>query len=371
MEKVLGMFIEGVLSFFSPCVLPLIPLYMSYLSSGTIYSNGNTKIYNQKKTLILTILFILGICSTFTLLAYSVSSLNKYINNYRSIIGLLGGIILIIFGLNQIGLIKINILNKELKFDYRITNNKVNYLEAFMLGFVFSFAWTPCIGPMLTNAIILSTQDSLGSLYIIIYALGLVVPFLITGLFTTKVLKFINSNKKIVKYTSFISGSIVILFGIYMITNLYSTKIDSQIVKNGDQYLPREKYNLLSGDIVDFSKKSEKKIVLDFITSWCNYCKQDLPYFEEFCNNHDELTCYLVMSEKANRINNGTTTIDFYNEYKPGIEIIIDDDSLTSNFRVNGFPSLFIIAENGRVLGNAPGALFDNFELFYSSIKKN
>ena len=359
---------EGLLSFFSPCVLPLVPLYMAYLSSGTVIKDGDNTTYNQKKTFILTLFFIIGICSTFIVLAFSISTLNKYISNYRNIIGIIGGIILIVFGLNQIGILKIKFLNKEIRFDYRFENNKINYLEAFMLGFVFSFAWTPCIGPMLSNAIILSTQDSLGSVYIIIYALGLVIPFLITGIFTTSILKFINSNKKIVRYTGIISGVIVICFGIYMIYNVaYIKSIDSStpVVEQDDDLLPNGSFITLEGNEV--SLYSDKGVVLHYIASWCHYCIDDLPDFEDFCNRHNELTCYLVMNEEYNRAQGGSSSLDFYYKYKPSIEIINDYNLALYNYLgIKAAPSTYFSDGKGAVFGVIPGAAYDKYDDVYN-----
>lgn len=368
MEKIIGMFLEGLLSFFSPCVLPLVPLYTAYLSSGTVVKDGEKTTYNQKKTFILTLCFIVGICSTFALLALSITSLNRYISNYKNIIGIIGGILLIIFGLNQSGILKIKFLNREIRFDYRLGNNKINYLEAFMLGFVFSFAWTPCIGPMLSNAILLSTQDSFGSMYIVIYALGLVIPFLITGLFTTSVLKFINSNKKLVKYTGIISGIIVICFGVYMIFNAVNDRNSTISDAKESLLIPNKQYSLISGEKV--SLYDDHNVAVHYSASWCHYCIEDLPYFEEFCNSHEDLTCYLVMNDGFNRQQGGVSTSEFYKEYRPSIDLIIDNDYvLFDYFKINSVPITYFTDGKGNILKIIPGAVYDRYDSIYSEIK--
>lgn len=369
MEKVIGIFIEGLLSFFSPCVLPLVPLYMAYLSSSIVSKDGKTVNINQKRTFILTLCFVIGIFACFGLLSFSVNSLNRYIVNYKNIISLVGGILLIFFGLHQTGIIKISFLDRELRFDYRINDNKVSFIEAFMLGFVFSFAWTPCIGPMLTNAILLSMQDATGSLYIMVYGLGLAIPFLLTGIFTSYVINFIRTHKSITKYVSIISGIIVICFGIYMIYTSYSIvpKETVQNVQEAEVYkLPSNEFELLSGDKA--SLYSDKMVVLHYITSWCEYCKEDEPHFEDFCNNHNEITCYLVMNEQANKSQNGVSIKEFYDEYKPNLDIIIDDDlSLYSFLSPTGFPSTYFTDGEGNVLGLIPGAVYDKYEDIYNN----
>ena len=364
---------EGILSFFSPCVFPLVPLYMAYLSSGIVLKDGNTIKNDQKKTFILTLCFIFGIYACFSMLALSVSTLNKYISGYRQIISLIGGIVLIVFGLNQVGILKINFLNRELRFDYRIENNKVNYLEAFMLGFVFSFAWTPCIGPMLSNAILLATQDALGSLYIVIYAVGLTLPFFIAGIFTSSVLKFINSHKSITKYVSIISGVIVLLFGIYMIYSSNTIKLNSNKsnenisvseAKTDELLLPKNEFNSLSGK--NISLYSDKMVVLHYSASWCSYCEDDEAYFEDFCNSHDELTCYIVMSDEVNNSRAGESTEEYFMKHQKGLEVLLDNDLTLYNYiQPTGFPFTLFTDGKGCSLGYIPGAVYDNYESIY------
>lgn len=367
MEKLLAMFFEGLLSFFTPCVFPLIPLYMAYLSSGTISSKGEIKEYNKKKTFILTLCFIIGISFSFIMLSLSISALNRYISNYRNIIGTVGGVLLIILGLNQLGVLKINILNRELRFDYRFNNNKVNYLEAFMLGFVFSFAWTPCIGPMLSNAIVLSIQDSVGSLYIITYGLGLVIPFFITGIFTTSVLKFINSNKKIVKTANIIAGTLVVFSGVYLLYSVVSSPNNVQNnTKDVSNPIVDVEYELLNGQTV--SLNSDNNIALHYIASWCHYCIEDLSYFEDFCNNHDDLTCYLVMNDNYNRAQGGTSSAEFYNTYRPSIDIINDKDAILYNYlNIEGVPYTYFINKEGVIYNIIPGAVYSEYETYYNN----
>ena len=166
----LGIFLEGILSFLSPCVLPLLPLYMSYLvgDDKTVDENGNIK-YKTINVFLSTLCFVLGICLTFTLLSLAVNSLISYIKNYSEIISIIGGTIIIIFGLHQLGIIHIDLLNKEFKLKVNLHLEKMSFFKAFLLGFVFSLGWSPCIGPMLANALLLAATSSEGYLYLIAY----------------------------------------------------------------------------------------------------------------------------------------------------------------------------------------------------------
>ena len=216
----IGIFLEGLLSFLSPCVLPLLPLYMSYLAGEDkqVDEEGNVT-YKTGKVFITTVFFVLGICFTLTLLAVSVNIISEFLSDYSEIISIICGTVLILFGLHEIGIIHIDILESDTRFKIKLQLDKMNFLKAFLLGFIFSLGWSPCIGPMLANALMMVATGSLGYLYIIAYGAGLVIPFLLVGLLTSKVLNFINSKKQIMKYVMIVAGIIMLCFGVYMIGN--------------------------------------------------------------------------------------------------------------------------------------------------------
>ena len=193
--SLVGIFLEGLLSFLSPCVLPLLPLYMSYLAGDnkTTDEEGNVK-YNKLDIFLSTFCFVLGICVTFALLALAIDSVKDYISNYSEIISIIGGTLVIVSGLHEVGIIHIDVLNKEAKLKVNLHLEKMSFFKAFLLGLVFSIGWSPCIGPMLANALLLAASNSLGYLYIVAYGLGLVIPFLITGLLTSFILNIIKNN---------------------------------------------------------------------------------------------------------------------------------------------------------------------------------
>lgn len=370
-----GVFLEGILSFLSPCVLPLIPLYMSYLSGEDkiVDENGNVK-YNSTKVFITTLFFVLGISLTFVLLALSINSIKDYLNNYKEIIMIVGGTLLIIFGLHEFGLININVLNKELKVKLDLKLNKMNFIKAFLLGFVFSLGWSPCIGPLLSNAIILASSESSGYLYILAYGLGLVIPFLITGLFTSSVLNFINSKKNIVKYVSKIAGVLLILYGSYMI---YNSAKDIYTLKNSDKefdlgsYLINYELKDIDGNSVRLKDYKGKYVFLNFTTTWCPYCKSEIPEFEKFAKN-EEVTCLFVMSplNETNGIEDIKKHIED-NDVK--LNTIIDEDRILFYYlQISGYPITFVISPEGQFITYVSGALnYDGFNQMLEYVKQN
>lgn len=216
-------FLEGVLSFFSPCVIPLIPVYMSYLA-GSAKSEGESGdiIYERKKVFLHTVFFVLGISFAFFILGMTFTVLGKFFNTNKYLFTRIGGIIIVLLGLFQLGIFDFSFLQKERKMNAsKFLGREVNPLIAFIMGFTFSFAWTPCVGPMLSSVLIMASgakTSAAGNLLVFLYALGFVIPFLLLGLFTTRVLKFLQTHKKFLKYTIKVGGIILIIMGIMTFT---------------------------------------------------------------------------------------------------------------------------------------------------------
>lgn len=219
-------FLEGFLSFFSPCVIPLIPVYISYLAgNGKKVNDDGTITYERKKVLINTLFFIAGISSTFFILGLSFSTLGTFFNSNKILFTRIGGIIIILLGFVQVGLLNLNFLKIEKKFHIEINKDKMNPIIAFVMGFTFSFAWTPCVGPALSSVLILASSASntaTGNTLVLVYAIGFVLPFLALGLFTTQVLNFFKEKRNLMKYTIKIGGVILILIGILTFTGLFN-----------------------------------------------------------------------------------------------------------------------------------------------------
>lgn len=179
-------FIEGLLSFLSPCVLPLLPVYMGYLS-GQI---DNETPHAQRKILVLTLCFIIGIFSALLLLNTGINIFSQFFKEHMTFIIRAGGILIILLGIHQLGIIKFNTLEKTFRIQVK-KKNIPTYLFAFGLGFAFSFSWTPCIGPALSSILLLANSSQsflMSNLLMLTYALGLTIPFLILGIFTNKAL---------------------------------------------------------------------------------------------------------------------------------------------------------------------------------------
>lgn len=215
-------FLQGLISFFSPCVLPLIPLYIGYLSGGakSVDENGTIS-YKRGRVMRNTLFFVFGISFAFFMLGLGFTAAGRFFQSNQTLFTRIGGIIIIIFGLYQLGLFGNPALSKEKRLHFQPDTLVMNPLTALVLGFTFSFAWTPCVGPALTSVLILSASASsalTGFLLIGVYTLGFVLPFMAVGLFTGTLLEFFKKYRSVVKYTVKVGGVLMILIGVMMFT---------------------------------------------------------------------------------------------------------------------------------------------------------
>lgn len=202
-------FIEGIASFLSPCVLPMLPMYVSYFA-------GQDK--NLKKTITNSLGFVLGFTVIFVLLGIFASTLGKLITANSKYINILFGSIIILFGMHYMGILNIKILNKS----KGIKKNKENlsFFSSIIFGMIFSVCWTPCVGIFLSSALMMSaTSENIlkGGTMLLIYSIGLGIPFIITSIFLERLKDTFNSIKKHYNIINKIAGIILIFSGILVI----------------------------------------------------------------------------------------------------------------------------------------------------------
>ena len=208
-------FAAGLLSFLSPCVLPLIPGYISYVSGQSLQEVINSKKINPFPL----ILFCLGFSTVFIIFGASASLLGKLFLQNSQILRLLAGIIIVIFSLHLIGVINIKYLNFEKRFDAKKSNN---IFFPYIIGLAFGFGWTPCIGPILGSILALaSIEETLinAVILLIFYSLGLALPFILSGYLIQRFLLLSKNFRRTINLVSKIGGIILLITGLLILTN--------------------------------------------------------------------------------------------------------------------------------------------------------
>ena len=206
-------FLEGIASFISPCLLPMIPIYISYFIGGNEDENNK-----NNKALINSVGFVLGFTFVFLILSILASSLGSFVSRQIKYIKIFFGVLIIVLGFNYIGILKINFLNKSKGFNFKKEN--LNFLKSFIFGVLFSISWTPCIGSFLSSALLMVARHQnifKGIILMLLYSIGLGIPFIISAILLDKLKKMFDFIKKHYNVIKIISGLILIIMGIYMI----------------------------------------------------------------------------------------------------------------------------------------------------------
>lgn len=217
-------FAAGTISFLSPCVLPLVPGYLSYIAGTSMPSGPSQTKTRSVSTLFLSVCFTLGFSTVFIALGASASALSRLLLTYHYEANLLGGGMVILFGLFMTGLIRPSLMLREIRFHEGLRPG--GPAGAYALGLAFGFGWTPCIGPVLGAILTVSALPSTASsgvTLLAIYSLGLAVPFLVFALFTDALAKHIKSMRQAGRLLQVGAGAIMVAMGFAMITGQLST----------------------------------------------------------------------------------------------------------------------------------------------------
>lgn len=389
---VLTVFLQGLLSFFSPCVLPLIPLYISYLSGGTQTVGKDGKIYfKRRKVMLNTLCFVIGISFAFFLLGLGVSAIGTFFKSNQLLFARIGGILVVLFGLYQLGVLGTSrILGQERRLPFKLDVLAMSPITALIMGFTFSFAWTPCVGPALTSVLLMAASASTklwGFLLIGVYTIGFVLPFLAVGLFTTKLLEFFKAHVKVVRYTAKIGGVLMIFMGILMFTgkmNAVTGYLSSgapvtveEQKENEETADAEEKQETKSGltPAIDFiltdqygnthklSDYKGKTVFLNFWATWCSPCRAEMPDIQKLYESAETEgeDALVVLGVAAPNLENEKSEEEikaFLEENGYTYPVLMDTTGEAfMSYGVNAFPTTFMITREGEVFGYASGQL--------------
>lgn len=221
-----GAFIAGLISFVSPCVLPLVPPYLSYLAGVSIdqLSEDERPTDTTRRVMATAMAFVAGFCVVFVALGASASYVGSFVTDHLTTLGYIAGVIIIIMGLHFLGVFRINLLFREARF--HVASKPAGLLGAFVIGLAFAFGWTPCVGPVLAAILLYAGSEAdvvRGAALLLAYALGIGIPFLAAALFAGPFMRLMQRHRKHMGKVEKVMGALLVVTGILFLTNSMST----------------------------------------------------------------------------------------------------------------------------------------------------
>jgi cytochrome c-type biogenesis protein len=220
--SILTAFFGGLLSFLSPCVLPLVPPYLCFITGASLDDLTENQAISRKRTLFAALAFVLGFSTVFVLLGATASVAGQYLREHLPLLAQLAGVVIILMGLHFLGVFRFAFINREKR--YQQEARPAGLLGAYAVGLAFAFGWTPCIGPVLATILaVAASEDSVGqgAFLLAVYSAGLGVPFLLAAVAVGKFLGFLKRFAKHLNIVEKAMGVLLILAGIAFLTGLH------------------------------------------------------------------------------------------------------------------------------------------------------
>lgn len=397
----LTVFLQGLISFFSPCVLPILPLYFGYLSgSASPDSDPLDADKDMQKGLLIanTFFFVVGISSAFFLLALGFTAFGRFFDQHSGLISKIGGVIVMLFGCYQLGIFGDSmLLSRERKFHLDPEKLSASPLTAALMGFTFSFGWTPCVGPALTSALLMASSSEnavTGLLLVLLYTLGFTLPFLLISFFAEKAMAFFAGKGRMLTTIQKVGGLLMVIMGVLMFIGWFSAapaadpsasttaepQTDGGYAVSSDPNTEtaepemddsgeRAKIKAPAIDLVDSDGNPVslddylgKTVFLNFWATWCGPCKNEMPdiqkLYEDYGYNEKDVAVIAVAHP------------DYYREgTQEHIQAYLDEQGYTypvffdksagsiSAYSIGSFPTTYMIDDEGYVYGYVSGAV--------------
>lgn len=394
-----AVFAQGLLSFLSPCVLPLLPLYLGYLAGGISKTDSRLRLFAR------VLMFALGISSAFFVLGLGASAAGRFFSGQRMLFVRAGGLLIILFGLYQLGVFgNLKFLNREHRIPLRLEKMTMSPAAAFLMGFAFSFAWTPCVGPALASVLLMAGSaktEAAGFFLIGVYTIGFILPLLAAGVFTAQLTEFFRKHGKAVKYTVKAGGILMILTGAVMLTGVMNhitgylsapgsaavsddsgngtdeetdgtdrkEKEEEETEGSASQKAPLSDLELTDqyGNIHRLEDYRGRVIFLNFWATWCGPCRNELPdiqkLYEEYQAQGDEAEAVIlgVAGPGIGQEGSRDDIAAFMEENGYTYPVLMDDGGkMFTEYGIQAFPTTFMIDREGNIFGYVTGQMTED-----------
>lgn len=373
-------FVEGLVSFFSPCVLPLLPIYLGYLT-GSLEEEKPSR----KKSLLFTMTFILGIFVALILLNISVTWISGFFKDTSVWFMRIGGLLIILLGIIQLGLFKIPALERTLHFNVNLSGKRMNLVLAFMMGFTFSFSWTPCIGPALASILILASSSGslLTSTFLVVcYAIGFALPFLVISFFSREAIKFFRNHDTLMQVIIKVGAIILIIMGCLMMSGHLSilggsdsSNTPTEEQENTDSTkVPEISLQDQHGNTIHLSDYKGKIVYINFWGTWCGVCESELPAMKQLYETYkdsDEVAILTIVYPNSDREKGVEGIKEYLEEHEIEFPVLFDEEGMVfSQFGIHSFPTLFMIDKDQSVYGYLSGGIdYDTMENIIQQVR--
>ena len=387
-------FFEGLITFISPCVLPLLPVYV-------LYFNGGKQKGGAGKTFVRALSFVGGFTALFVLLGVFAGLLGALLIRWQTAVNLVMGTVMVFFGLHYAGFIRIGVLEKTLKPDMQIQPKGIG--ECLLLGAMFAVGWSPCTGPMLGSAMMLAAGQGnvlSGMLLLLSYSLGLGVPFVLCALLIDQLKGMLAFIKRHYQAINRVCGVFLILVGLAMATGLYgqfsrmvaSMDAPFAVVKEmpettaspeptasavpettraPEAQKPVEAFGPVArnmakdftaytdaGETVSLKSRRGKPVVVNFFASWCGPCKYEMPYFEEFYLEYGDQVEFMMVNLCAfgNDSKDAAKKMVADGGYTFPVYFDMDGDA-TIKYAIRSMPTTIFVSSEGELKGQHIGMM--------------
>lgn len=387
-------FAAGLLSFISPCVLPLIPVYFSYIVGSSLPDLVTNK--GRSHVVYKSLFFILGFSLVFIGLGISVSSISKIFTSNLSIFRQIGGVVIILFGLHMTGIFKIKWLYSEKRL--LTSGPSVRKTGPFLVGMAFAIGWTPCIGPMLSTILIYAgSMETIqkGVLLLTAYSLGMAVPFVLSAFLIEHLSRLLKKVAKYLPIFSVVSGVIMIFMGLLVFTNRMeminqsfsfltsSYSISEQATVESSSLQPavpntesteetttpntlllnaQERESAidftvtdLHGERVTLSDLKGKNVYINFWATWCKWCIKEMPDMEKVYHDYKDENIVMLAIDVGESHDKVTA---YLKEHPYSFRVVLDPDKkVTQSYKLRSIPVSIFVDKQGRVAYNRVGTL--------------